>query len=51
MLVGGVVGYFSTAVSFGWALAVLAGAAVLLVEAWWTITRLGRRFDRMEPTQ
>lgn len=50
-VVGVAVFYFSRALPFAWALALLAGAAVLLAEAWWAITRLGRRFDRMEPAQ
>jgi hypothetical protein len=33
----------------GWVFAILAGAAGLLVEAWWAILGLGRRFDRLEP--
>jgi hypothetical protein len=32
----------------GWVFAILAGAAGLLVEAWWAILGLGRRFDRLE---
>lgn len=35
----------------GWVFAVLAAACALLGEAWWAIRGLGRRFERLEPSQ
>jgi hypothetical protein len=32
-----------------WVSALIAAAVVLLLEAWWAIRALGRRFERMEP--
>ena len=36
---------------YGWAIALLAAAAVLLMESWLVIHALGRRFERMEPSE
>ena len=36
---------------FEWAIGVLAAAGVLLLESWWVIRALGRRFERMEPLE
>jgi len=33
----------------GWIVSVLAAAAALLIESWWTVRALGRRFERLEP--
>jgi hypothetical protein len=32
-----------------WIVAVAVGAGVLLVETWWAVRGLGRRFERLEP--
>jgi putative ABC exporter len=34
----------------GWVFSVLAAAAALLTESWWTVRALGRRFERLEPS-
>jgi len=37
--------------AYGWAIALLAAAGVLLLESWLVIHALGRRFERMEPSE
>jgi hypothetical protein len=38
-------------IPFAWAIALLAAAGVLLLESWLVINALGRRFERMEPSE
>lgn len=47
--VSALVWWLCAALTNGWVAAVLAGAAVLLGEAWWAVWGLGRRFESLEP--